>query len=48
VGSGVGAFVWPLFGWVGVGIAGLVFAALAGLNHLRGRPEPIAAAGGAD
>ena len=48
VGSGVGAFVWPLFGWVGVGVAGLVFAALAGLNHLRGRPEPIAASGAVD
>lgn len=45
VGSGVGAFVWPLFGWVGVSIAGLLFTALAGLNHLRGRPEPLAASG---
>jgi len=45
VGSGVGAFVWPLFGWVGVSVAGLLFTALAGLNHLRGRPEPLAASG---
>ncbi len=44
VGSAVGAFVWPLFGWVGVSIAGLLFVVLAGLNHLRGQPEPLAAA----
>ncbi|MBN3755852.1 MFS transporter [Paraburkholderia sp. Tr-20389] len=47
-GSAVGAFVWPLFGWVGVSIAGLVFTMLAGLNHLRGRPEPLKASGAAD
>lgn len=34
VGSGVGAFVWPIFGWVGVSVAGVVFAALAAWNHL--------------
>ncbi|CAG9223028.1 Uncharacterized transporter YgaY [Paraburkholderia sabiae] len=44
-GSAVGAFVWPLFGWVGVSIAGLLFTLLAGLNHLRGRPEPLKASG---
>jgi predicted MFS family arabinose efflux permease len=47
-GSAVGAFVWPLFGWVGVSIAGLLFTALAGLNHMRGRPEPMAASGTAE
>lgn len=36
-GSAVGAIVWPMFGWVGVSVAGLVFAALAGWNHSRGR-----------
>jgi predicted MFS family arabinose efflux permease len=36
VGSAVGAFVWPLFGWVGVSIAGLLFTAVAGWNHRRG------------
>lgn len=35
VGSGVGAVVWPAFGWVGVSIAGVVFAGLGGWNHLR-------------
>ncbi|CAH2794122.1 MAG: Uncharacterized MFS-type transporter [uncultured Paraburkholderia sp.] len=34
-GSGVGAFVWSLFGWVGVSVAGVVFAGLAAWNHLR-------------
>ncbi|RDK00085.1 MFS transporter [Paraburkholderia lacunae] len=35
LGSGVGAFVWPAFGWIGVSVAGLGFAALAAWNHLR-------------
>ena len=35
VGSGVGAVVWPIFGWVGVSVAGIVFAGLAAWNHLR-------------
>jgi predicted MFS family arabinose efflux permease len=34
-GSAVGAVVWPLFGWVGVSAAGLLFTALAGWNHAR-------------
>ncbi|MBN3846863.1 MULTISPECIES: MFS transporter [Burkholderiaceae] len=34
LGSGVSAIVWPMFGWIGVSIAGLVFAALAAWNHL--------------
>ena len=33
-GSGVGAFVWPIFGWVGVSVAGVGFAGLAAWNHL--------------
>jgi predicted MFS family arabinose efflux permease len=32
-GSGVGAVVWPTFGWLGVSIAGIVFAGLAAWNH---------------
>jgi predicted MFS family arabinose efflux permease len=45
LGSAVGAFVWPMFGWVGVSIAGLGFTALAAWNHLRtGRGEPVATA----
>jgi len=47
-GSAVGAFVWPLFGWVGVSIAGLLFTGLAGLIHMRGRPERIATSRAAD
>ncbi|RKF47075.1 MFS transporter [Paraburkholderia fungorum] len=35
VGSGVGAVVWPAFGWVGVSVAGVAFAGLAAWNHLR-------------
>ncbi|CAE6707077.1 putative transporter [Paraburkholderia domus] len=35
IGSGVGAAVWPIFGWIGVSIAGVVFAGLAAWNHLR-------------
>ncbi|MFL9889039.1 MFS transporter [Paraburkholderia agricolaris] len=35
VGSGVGAVVWPTFGWVGVSVAGVAFAGLAAWNHLR-------------
>jgi len=34
LGSGVGAAVWPVFGWVGVSVAGLLFAGLAAWNHL--------------
>jgi len=34
IGSGVGAAVWPVFGWVGVSVAGLLFAGLAAWNHL--------------
>jgi predicted MFS family arabinose efflux permease len=34
LGSAVGAAVWPVFGWVGVSVAGLVFAGLAAWNHL--------------
>jgi predicted MFS family arabinose efflux permease len=34
VGSGVGAAVWPAFGWIGVSVAGIVFAGLAAWNHL--------------
>ncbi|MEZ0602377.1 MFS transporter [Paraburkholderia sp. IW21] len=34
IGSGVGAVVWPTFGWVGVSVAGVVFAGLAAWNHL--------------
>ncbi len=36
LGSAVSAIVWPLFGWVGVSIAGLVFTALAAWSHVRG------------
>lgn len=35
VGSGVGAVVWPAFGWLGVSVAGVAFAGLAAWNHLR-------------
>ncbi|CAE6710912.1 MFS transporter [Paraburkholderia haematera] len=35
VGSGVGAVVWPIFGWLGVSVAGVAFAGLAAWNHLR-------------
>lgn len=35
VGSGVGAVVWPAFGWIGVSVAGVGFAGLAAWNHLR-------------
>lgn len=35
LGSGVGAVVWPMFGWLGVSAAGVVFAGLAAWNHLR-------------
>jgi predicted MFS family arabinose efflux permease len=34
VGSGVGAVVWPTFGWLGVSVAGVGFAGLAAWNHL--------------
>ncbi|MEC5405881.1 MFS transporter [Paraburkholderia sp. MPAMCS5] len=34
LGSGVGAAVWPVFGWVGVSVAGLLFAGFAAWNHL--------------
>ncbi len=34
LGSGVGAVVWPAFGWIGVSVAGIVFAGLAAWNHL--------------
>jgi predicted MFS family arabinose efflux permease len=34
LGSGVGAVVWPMFGWVGVSIAGVLFAGLGGWIHL--------------
>jgi predicted MFS family arabinose efflux permease len=34
LGSAVGAAVWPVFGWVGVSVAGLLFAGLAAWNHL--------------
>ncbi|MFL9872440.1 MFS transporter [Paraburkholderia megapolitana] len=39
VGSGVGAVVWPAFGWVGVSVAGLLFAGLAAWSHARGRQQ---------
>ncbi|HEY2000508.1 MFS transporter [Paraburkholderia sp.] len=42
-GSAVGAIVWPAFGWIGVSVAGLAFAALAGWNHSRARRDPVAA-----
>jgi predicted MFS family arabinose efflux permease len=42
-GSGVGAVVWPVFGWSGVCVAGVGFAALAGWNHLRGRKGVVVA-----
>jgi predicted MFS family arabinose efflux permease len=35
IGSGVGAAVWPMFGWIGVSVAGVLFAALGAWNHLR-------------
>jgi predicted MFS family arabinose efflux permease len=41
-GSAVGAAVWPVFGWVGVSIAGVVFAGLAAWNHLRQPQRPVA------
>ncbi|MFM0737244.1 MFS transporter [Paraburkholderia xenovorans] len=44
LGSGVGAVVWPAFGWTGVSIAGLAFAALGGWNHSRGRRRAVTAA----
>jgi predicted MFS family arabinose efflux permease len=34
IGSGVGAAVWPAFGWIGVSVAGIVFAGLSAWNHL--------------
>ncbi|MFM0358302.1 MFS transporter [Paraburkholderia nemoris] len=43
LGSGVGAVVWPTFGWAGVSIAGLAFAALAGWNHSRGKRHAVTA-----
>src|SRR5471032_324089 len=42
LGSGVGAVVWPMFGWLGVSAAGVVFAGLAAWNHLR-LPARVAA-----
>lgn len=47
-GSAVGAFVWPLFGWGGVSIAGLLFTATAGLNHMLGHSEPMTASATAE
>jgi predicted MFS family arabinose efflux permease len=41
-GSAVGAVVWSSFGWVGVSIAGLAFAGLAGWNHARRPAQPVA------
>ena len=41
-GSAVGAAVWPVFGWVGVSIAGVVFAGLVAWNHLRQPQRPVA------
>jgi predicted MFS family arabinose efflux permease len=41
LGSAVGAAVWPAFGWVGVSIAGLLFAGLAALNHARRRRDTV-------
>ncbi|MEW9580038.1 MFS transporter [Paraburkholderia sp. DGU8] len=35
LGSGVGAAIWPAFGWLGVSAAGIVFTAIAAWNHLR-------------
>jgi predicted MFS family arabinose efflux permease len=35
LGSGVGAAVWPAFGWLGVSAAGIGFTLLAAWNHLR-------------
>jgi predicted MFS family arabinose efflux permease len=35
LGSGVGAIMWRMFGWLGVSVAGIVFAALGAWNHLR-------------
>ncbi len=43
VGSTVGAFVWPHFGWLGVCVAGLLFAALAAASHARGRYRAVEA-----
>jgi len=40
LGSGVGAAVWPVFGWVGVSVAGLLFAGLAAWNHLALQTNP--------
>jgi predicted MFS family arabinose efflux permease len=34
LGSGIGAVVWPAFGWIGVSVAGIVFVGLAAWNHL--------------
>ncbi|MEM5457225.1 MFS transporter [Paraburkholderia phytofirmans] len=34
LGSAVGAAVWPAFGWIGVSVAGIVFAGLSAWNHL--------------
>ncbi|HEY3596517.1 MAG TPA: MFS transporter [Paraburkholderia sp.] len=42
LGSVVGAFVWPMFGWVGVSIAGLAFTAVAAWNHTRGKRGTLA------
>jgi predicted MFS family arabinose efflux permease len=42
-GSGVGAVVWPAFGWIGVCVAGVLFAAVAGWSHSRGRREAVIA-----
>ncbi|WP_026736010.1 MFS transporter [Fischerella sp. PCC 9605] len=36
-GSATGAVAWHAFGWTGACIAGLLFSALAGWNHMRGR-----------
>ncbi|HEY2021237.1 MFS transporter [Paraburkholderia sp.] len=35
LGSGVGAIVWPLFGWIGVSVAGIVFAGFGAWIHLQ-------------
>lgn len=44
-GSAVGAYAWRAFGWLGVCIAGVVFACLAAARHLT---APAATAGPSD
>ncbi len=43
LGSAIGAVAWHAFGWVGVSVAGFLFAALAAWNHSRERAPAVTA-----